>query len=535
MAPTASTRSPAVAGLASQQAQRRRTFAIISHPDAGKTTLTEKLLLYAGAVAEAGQVKARRNRRAVVSDWMQLERERGISVTATALRFSFGEVTFNLLDTPGHRDFSEDTQRVLAAADSAVILLDAAKGIEAQTLELFRVAQERRIPLITFANKLDRPALEPLALLDQIEAELGIKPAPVTWPVGMGDEFSGVVDRRDGSFHRFTRTPRGSRPAEEERIERSQVHPDGDPNWSGAEEELALLDAVGAGLDPDAHLAGDSTPVFFGSALSNFGVRLLLDALVDLAPPPAPRPVAGGGRRELDAPFSGQVFKLQTNLDPRHRDRLAYIRVCSGRFERGMKVTSARTGKALTMSYAHQLFGQERHTLDEAFPGDVVGLINPGALRVGDTLYAGPPVAYPPVRTLVPERFAFARNRDTARHKQFRRGLAQLHEEGVVHLLHEPDVGPQAPILAGFGAMQFEVAAHRMANEFGAEIGLDYAPWGVARRTDAPGADAVRSWTRGRILAAASGDPVAVFRDEFELQRFQREHPEAVLDRFLSD
>ena len=521
--------------MPSRQAERRRTFAIISHPDAGKTTLTEKLLLYAGAVTEAGQVKARRNRRAVVSDWMQLERERGISVTASALRFSFGEVTFNLLDTPGHRDFSEDTQRVLAAADSAVMLLDAARGIEAQTLELFRVARERRIPLITFVNKLDRPALEPLALLDEIEAELGIKPTPVTWPVGTGEEFSGVVDRRDGSFHRFTRTPRGSRPAGEERIDPADVRSDGDPNWVAAEEELALLDAVGAGGDGRGHLAGDSTPVFFGSALSNFGVRLLLDTLVELAPSPAPRADAAGVGRDLDAPFSGQVFKLQANLDPRHRDRLAFIRVCSGRFERGMKVTNARTGKALTMSYAHELFGQERQTLDEAFPGDVVGLINPGDLHIGDTLYVGPPVAYPPVRTLVPERFAFARNGDTARYKQFRRGLAQLHEEGVVHLLHEPDVGPQAPILAGFGAMQFEVASFRMANEFGAEIALEPANWKVGRRTDAAGAEAVRSWPRGRILETLGGATIVVLRDEFDLERFRRDHPGMTLDRFLSD
>ncbi len=516
----------------SELASRRRTFAIISHPDAGKTTLTEKLLLYAGAVAEAGQVRARRNRRDVVSDWMEVERERGISVTSTALRFEFLDTTFNLIDTPGHRDFSEDTFRVLAAADSAVMLLDAAKGIEEQTLKLFQVARERRIPLITFINKLDRPSQEPLALLDQIERELGLKPAPVTWPVGDADRFRGVIDRRDGSFHRFTRAPGGSTPAQEERVQAEAVG-DRDELWRSAEEEVALLDAVGARLSLPEYLSGSATPVFFGSALSNFGVRLLLHALVKLAPAPSPRPSSNGGARPLDAPFSGQVFKLQANLDPRHRDRLAFVRVCSGRFERGAQATIARTGKTVTMNYAHELFGQERQTIDRAYPGDVVGLVTSSDLRVGDTVHAGEPVSFPVFRVLAPERFARARSRDNARYKQFRAGLEQLAQEGVVHVFHEPAIGPQSPILAGIGPMQFEVASYRMQNEFGAEIALEPVDWRISRRIDDEGAEAIRAWTRGSVLEDQAGTMVAVFRDQFELRALQPRPPGCGVGRLL--
>ena len=533
MAITPSTQAPARAGSPSAEASRRRTFAIISHPDAGKTTLTEKLLLYAGAVAEAGQVKARRRRREVVSDWMELERERGISVTSTALRFEVRGTRFNLIDTPGHRDFSEDTFRVLAAADSAVMLLDAAKGIEEQTLKLFQVARERRIPLITFVNKLDRPSLEPLALTDEIERELGVRATPVTWPVGSADRFRGVIDRRRRILHRFTRTPGGTKRAPEEQVRLDKVG-DRDDDWRAAEEELALLDAVGAELSLPAYLAAEATPVFFGSALSNFGVRLLLEALVELAPSPQPRPVSEGGSRPLDAPFSAQVFKLQANLDRRHRDRLAFVRVCSGRFQRGTKAVNPRTGEAVTMSYAHELFGQDRVTIEEAFPGDVVGLVSGGDVRVGDTLYESEPVTFPTFRIPAPERFAAARNRDTGRYKQFRRGLGQLEQEGVVHVLHRPEVGAQSPILAGIGPMQFEVAAYRMEHEFGAEVELEPLGWRCARRIEAGDADAIRGFTWGEVLVDGAGTHLAVFKSEFQLERFARDHPEVALDELIA-
>lgn len=515
------------------EARRRRAFAIISHPDAGKTTLTEKLLLYAGAVAEAGQVKARRNRRGAVSDWMEMERERGISVSSTALRFELDGHVFNLLDTPGHRDFSEDTLRVLSAADSAVILLDAAKGVEEQTLKLFEVARERRIPLVTFVNKLDRPGREALALIDEIEAELGLRPTPVTWPVGPAGDFRGVVDRRDGAFHRFTRTAGGARIGAEERLDGSQAAAEEGDCWSTAEEELGLLDAVGASLDLDSYLRGDSTPVFFGSALTNFGVRLLLVALAELAPPPGPRRGADDRDRAVDDPFSGLVFKVQANLDPRHRDRLAFVRVCSGRFERGMKATNARTGRPLTMTYAHELFAQQRETVDEAYAGDIVGIVNASELRVGDTLFSGEEIAFPPLPMLTPDHFARLRNRDTGRYKQFHRGLEQLEREGVVHVLHEPELGTQAPVLGGAGPMQFELARHRLEREFGASVELEPIAWSVSRRLDAAGAEAVARSVGGSVLAGAEGLILAVFRDRFALGRFERDHPGVTLDPFM--
>jgi len=515
------------------QAARRRTFAIISHPDAGKTTLSEKLLLYAGAVAEAGAVKARRNRRGAVSDWMQMERERGISVSSTALRFEFADHIFNLLDTPGHRDFSDDTLRVLSAADSALILLDAAKGIEEQTLKLFQVARERRIPLITFVNKYDRPGLEPLALLDEIEAELGLRPTPVTWPVGLAGQFRGVVDRRDGTFHRFGHSPGGATVSLEERLEASQAASEEGEDWERAEEELGLLDAVGARLDRREYLDGEATPVYFGSALSNFGVRLLLHSLIEVAPPPGARLGSDGEPRSIEAPFSGLVFKVQANLDPRHRDRLAFVRVCSGRFERGMKAINARTGKPLAMNYAHEVFGQQRETLDDAVPGDVVGLVNAGDLRVGDSLFVGEPVRFPPIRTLTPDNFARVRIRDTARYKQFKRGLNQLAEEGVVHVLHESELGAQAPVLAGAGPMQFEVAGHRLEHEFGAQVAIERLDWTVSRRI-LSGPDP-RSIYRlnGRVLERGDGMVMAVFRHQFELERFERDHPAVELAQFM--
>ena len=525
---TARAAAPAAgASLVAEQAARRRTFAIISHPDAGKTTLTEKLLLYAGAVDEAGAVKARRGRRAATSDWMELERRRGISITSTVLRFEHAGTVFNLLDTPGHRDFSEDTLRTLAAADSAVMLLDAAKGVEPQTRRLFEVARERGIPLVAFVNKYDRPGLEPLAMVDHLHETLGLEPAPVTWPVGIPGDFRGVVDRRNGVFHRFTRTAGGAGMAPEELVEPAVAEREEGVVWEAASEELQLLDAVGA---PSA----GGTPVFFGSASWNFGVRLLLDALVAIAPAAGPRRTADGDDRPVHAPFSGLVFKVQANMDPRHRDRIAFVRVCSGRFERGMRAINARTGRPFALSYAHEVFGQDRAVVDEAYPGDVVGVVNAGDLLVGDTLYVEQPVRYPRIPVLAPEHFRTVHNRDSGRHKQFRRGLAQLEQEGVIHLLRREHTGDPVPIIAGVGPMQFEVAVERLAGEFGVDVRLDALDWGVARRTDAEGARAILARARdAEVLVRTDGTPLALFRNEFMLQRFAERHPEVTLDRFL--
>jgi peptide chain release factor 3 len=476
------------------EASTRRTFAIISHPDAGKTTLTEKFLLYSGAVREAGAVQSRKQAKAATSDWMELEKTRGISISSTVLHFAYDRWRFNLLDTPGHADFSEDTYRTLCAADAAVMVLDIAKGIEPQTLKLFRVCRDRGIPIVTFVNKCDRPGKPPLELMDEIAEQIGLEPIPLTWPVADGQDFAGIVDRRTGELVKFDRTPGGSTIGDEERVPLEKAEPDGTPpdRWQAAMEELELLDALGIDLDLEAFRAGRQTPVFFGSALSNFGVRLLLEGFANLAPSPAPRPDEDGQHHDLDEPFSAFVFKIQANMDPKHRDRIAFLRVCSGRFERGMAATSARTGRTHTLKYSHNLFAQNRETVDAAVPGDVVGIVNATDLTIGDTLHAGRLVRYPAIPTFAPEHFAAVRNRDPGRSKQFRSGLSQLDEEGVVQVLRRPDYGDQEPIFGAVGPLQFEVAQHRMAGEFGCEIGLTPAPYRLARQVDPVHAEALR-------------------------------------------
>jgi peptide chain release factor 3 len=519
----------------SEEAARRRTFAIISHPDAGKTTLTEKFLLYGGAVQSAGAVKARGERRRVTSDWMEMEQKRGISITSTVLQFPYRDHVLNLLDTPGHRDFSEDTYRVLAAADAAVMVLDAAKGIEPQTLKLFEVCRERGLPLLTFINKWDRPGREPLELLDQVEAQLDIVPAPVTWPVGIAGDFRGVVDRRDGRYVRFTRSARGATEAGEEVLDAAQASTVEGDTWAAAVDELALLDEVGHHADPERFAKGEVSPVFFGSALTNFGVRLLLDAVVDVAPAPTPRDDVAGVPRPLDAPFSAFAFKVQANMDPSHRDRIAFVRVCSGRFERGMVVTHEPTGRPFATKYAHSVFGQERDTLDEAWPGDVIGLVNATDVRVGDALYLDEPVEFPRLPEFAPEHFQVARVRDAGRFKQFRRGIAQLDEEGVVQVLRDPDLGDQAPMLAAVGPMQFEVALHRLEHEFGAPTELGATSWRVARRTDEASTAGLRALQGVAVYLRADGTRYALFESAYWLARVEQDHPELVLDRLLAE
>ena len=516
-------------------AAHRRTFAIISHPDAGKTTLTEKFLLYGGAVQEAGQVKARGERRRARSDWMELEQKRGISITSAVLQFPYRDAVLNLLDTPGHRDFSEDTYRVLAAADAAIMVLDAAKGIEPQTLKLFEVCRERNLPLLTFVNKWDRPGRDPLELLDQVEAHLAIVPTPVTWPVGIAGDFRGVVDRRTGDYVRFTRTARGATEAGEERVPADVAATEEGAAWLAASDEMGLLDEVGAHAAPDRFHKGEVTPVFFGSALTNFGVRLLLDAVVDLAPSPEPRDDVEGRPRALDAPFSAFAFKVQANMDPSHRDRIAFVRVCSGRFERGMVVTHGPTGKPFATKYAHSVFGQERDTIDEAWPGDVIGLVNATDVTVGDALYLDQPVAFPRLPEFAPEHFVVARVKDTGRFKQFRRGIAQLDEEGVVQVLRDEDLGDQAPMLAAVGPMQFEVASHRLEHEFGAPTELSPTTWRVARRTDEGSTPDLRSMQGVAVYARADGTRYALFESPYWLARVEADHPALTLEKLVAE
>ncbi len=538
--PDASSSVPASKAAGSRvlaEAARRRAFAVISHPDAGKSTLTEALALHASAITQAGAVHGKAGRRGVTSDWMALERDRGISVTSAALRFDYHGMVLNLLDTPGHADFSEDTYRVLSAVDCAVMLLDSAKGLEPQTLKLFDVCRSRAVPVITFVNKWDRPGREPLELLDEIEQRIGLRPAPVNWPVGVAGDFRGLIERSTGEYTVFTRTPGGAGRALEARLDaEAAAARDGDA-YAAAREELALLDEVyGAGVDMSSFLAGVSSPVLFGAALPNFGVHYLLDAVTELAPPPAMRDDIKGEPRPVDAPFSGLVFKVQANMDPAHRDRVAFVRVCSGRFERGMVLIHAATGRPFATKYAQAMFGQDRETVEVAFPGDVIGLVNATALRPGDTLYAAEaPVEFPPIPSFAPEHFAVVRGKDAGKQKQFRRGIEQLDTEGVVQVLASDLRGDQAPVLAAVGPLQFDVVLHRLEFEFGARAELDHLDYTLARRTDAEGARALAGQRAVEVLTRRhDGAVLALFGDKWRLGQVQREYPGILLEPLIA-
>ncbi len=521
------------AEIINDQAARRRTFAIISHPDAGKTTLTEKFLLYSGVVAQAGSVKARSGGKSARSDWMTMEQDRGISIASTVLQFDYRDHVVNLLDTPGHRDFSEDTYRVLAAVDAAVMVLDAAKGIEAQTLKLFEVCKARNMPILTFVNKWDRPGREPLELMDQIEDLIGLQTTPITWPVGPGGDFRGVIDRRSGDFVRFTRTSRGATEAPEEIVSAGEAASDEGDAWEHAHEEVMLLDEIGATHDPKTFLAGETSPLFVGSALTNFGVRHLLDSIIDLAPQPAARETIDGAYRPIEEPFSAFVFKVQANMDPSHRDRVAFMRINSGHFERGMQVTHERLQKAFSTKFATTVFGADRDTVEEGFPGDVIGLVNASDLRIGDTLYAGDRVAFPPIPRFEPELFWSARALDVSKTKQFRKGLDQLDEEGVVQVLRDLDAPTASPVLGAVGQMQFEVFAHRLEHEFGAKVELSPTSWAVARRTDAETAEKVRQLRGTRVLGSLDGTMFALFDSTGRLARTLADNPDWLLERVV--
>ena len=517
------------------EASRRRTFAVISHPDAGKSTLTEALALHAEVIDAAGAVHGKSGRRGVTSDWMEMERRRGISITSAVLQFEYRDHVVNLLDTPGHGDFSEDTYRVLAAVDAAVMLLDAAKGLEPQTLKLFDVCRSRQIPVLTFVNKWDRPGREPLELLDEVEQTIGLRPMPVTWPVGVAGEFRGLVECATGEFTRFRRTAGGATRAEAEVVPAERAAAEESLHWPAAQDELALLREIGAEFDEKAFLAGTATPVLFGAALPNIGVARLLDALVDLAPAPTARPDEHSTPRRLDAPMSGLVFKVQAGMDPSHRDRMAYVRVCSGRFERGMVLTHAATGRPFPTKYAQSMFGQQRTTLEDAFPGDIVGLVNATALRPGDTLHDGDPVTFPTIPSFAPEHFAVARCADTGRFKQFRRGVEALDDEGVVQVLRSDLRGDQAPVLAAVGPLQFEVVTARLEAEFRCPIVLEPLPYSLARRTDADGEEVLARQSEVEVLARRSdGALLALFPTPWRLQTVQRKYPELRLDPLLA-
>ena len=506
----------------------RRTFAIISHPDAGKTTLTEKLLLYGGALHMAGSVRTKGGGRHTASDWMEIEKQRGISVSSSVLQFDYKGRHLNLLDTPGHNDFSEDTYRTLSAADTALMLIDCVKGVEPQTIKLFQVCRMRGIPIVTFINKMDRDGKDPFELLDEIERVLGIPCSPANWPVGSGDLFAGVYDRWHKSLLLFEEGSRSQRIGmhEGEWDDADLVAWVGANRLNKAREDLELLETAGTAFDREKFLAGQMTPVFFGSAMTNCGLAPLLDKFVDLAPPPRIR-LTTTGTLEPDVPnFSGFVFKIQANMDPQHRDRIAFLRICSGRFVRGMDVKHVRTGKTLSLSRSVQFMAQERTVVDEAYSGDIVGLWDPGILRIGDSLCDGTPVEFEGIPRFSPEHFVRVRLHDPLKRKQLKKGLDQLSEEGAVQLFFDRLRLERDPILGAVGVLQFEVIEHRLLTEYGVRIGFDRLPYRYARWLEGPEINHDKFELPGRQsrVIDVEGRPLVLFETEWLLRRAEEEN-----------
>ncbi|MBX3027931.1 peptide chain release factor 3 [bacterium] len=513
------------------EAGRRRTFAIISHPDAGKTTLTEKLLLYGGAVRLAGSVKQRRAERHATSDWMALERERGISIATSVMQFPYRGFQLNLLDTPGHNDFSEDTYRTLAAADCAVMLIDSAKGVEPQTIKLFQVCRARQLPIVTFINKLDRHGREPLDLLDEIERVLDMPCTPLNWPIGAGPEFQGVYDRE---HHRLLRFERGESASHRAVMQASDLDDAALRQAIGAHahqqllDEIALLHGAGTTFDLATFRAGHLSPVFFGSALTNFGIEPFLDRFLDLAPPPQPRHTAAGDVGPEAPFFSGFVFKIQANMDPQHRDRIAFVRIVSGRFTRGMDVVHVRTGKSLNLNKSLQLRAQERTLIEEAFPGDIVGLWDPGVLRIGDTLSEDRTVQFDGIPRFSPERFVRVVLTEPFKRKQLKKGLDQLAEEGVVQVFFDRHRLEREPVLGAVGQLQFEVMQYRLKHEYNVDVRLEPLKFQHARWIGNPDfdPDEFERASGATCLVDIEQRPLVLFETDFRLQRALANHPE---------
>jgi len=510
--------------LASEIA-RRRAFAIISHPDAGKTTLTEKLLLYGGAIDRAGSVKGRERGTMAQSDWMSIEQERGISVTSAAMQFEYKGFAVNLLDTPGHQDFSEDTYRALTAADSVVMLLDCAKGVEEQTKKLFRVANERKLPIFTFINKLDRPGREPIELIDEVEELFGLSAVPMTWPIGSGPDFKGVYVRATGQIQVFEKTKAGQRArllgqgglddAEIRELLTEDEH-------RRLKDDVELMDTVLPAFDRDAFLAGRQSPMFFGSAINNFGVSEFLDEFLSLAPSPGARPQKDGDDIEPESAFTAFIFKVQANMNKAHRDRVAFARVVSGHFERGMDALHVREKKTIKLNYPHMFFGREREIVDEAFPGDILGLINPGMFRVGDVLSAQGPVNFHAVPRFSPEEFTSIRLADPGARKGFLKGIQQIAEEGVVQVFW-PRGGAPLPILGAVGKLQFEVLQHRLNDEYACAVLLESRNFQMVRWLLGGWPEPNRYW--GELAEDGDGNPVILFENDWQRRTTAEKNP----------
>jgi peptide chain release factor 3 len=511
-----------------KQAARRRTFAIISHPDAGKTTLTEKLLLSGGAIDLAGAVRGRKGQRHATSDWMAMEQERGISMTSSVLQFEHAGCVLNLLDTPGHEDFSEDTYRTLFAVDSAIMVLDAAKGIEPQTRKLFEVCRRRRIPLITFINKLDQPCRDPLGLLDEIEQTLAIRAAPINWPVGTGPDFAGLYDL---GLKRFVSGDHVANEGDEGLDEKGHARFLGRVR-SGImdvfRQDLGLIVGLDLDrLDMERFRSGTQTPVLFGSALKDTGVRPLLEALVGLAPPPGTRTTTSGEVSPDSPEFSGLVFKIQANMDPRHRDRVAFVRICSGRFSRDMEVYNPRLDRTLRAARLHRFFAREREMVDQAFPGDIVGLINPGLIQLGDTLTGGSDFRFDPIPRFPPECAAYLRETDASRRKRLDRGLDQLEEEGVLQVFRLARNASPRPLVAVVGELQLDLVQSRLRTEYNVETERTRLEYRITRwlHGDPEAIAALELPATGSQLAYdRQGRPIVLFQSEWQLAHAVRDN-----------
>jgi peptide chain release factor 3 len=504
-----------------KEIDRRRTFGIISHPDAGKTTLTEKLLHLGGAIHEAGAIKARKARRHATSDWMTMEKERGISITSSVMQFPYKGRQVNLLDTPGHKDFSEDTYRVLTAVDSVIMVIDAASGVENQTQKLMEVCRMRGVPILTFINKMDREGLPPLDLMGDIEDTLGIECAPLSWPVGQGRRFRGAYDLYDNELHLFSKA---DQEGEHRRIAIQDLDdPELDDVLGEQADELRfnveLVEEAGNEYVLDKYLAQEQTPVFFGSALNDFGVQALLDAFVEIAPSPQPRPTTTREVSPYEEDFSGVVFKIQANMDPNHRDRLAFVRVCSGRFEPGMTAQHQRTGESMRINRATTFMAEEREGAETAYPGDIIGIHNTGGLKIGDTLTGGPAIRFTGVPSFAPEHFKKVRLDDPFKSKHLKKGLKQLSEEGAVQAFR-PLIGNDF-VLGAVGVLQFDVTVARLRDEYGVDVHLDAANCGAARWVEGDEKDlqAFESQNESDLARDMEGRLTYLAKNDWWLQR----------------
>lgn len=509
------------------EVEKRRTFAIISHPDAGKTTLTEKLLLFGGAIRLAGTVKGRKASRHATSDWMEIEKQRGISVTSSVMQFDYEGNRVNILDTPGHQDFSEDTYRTLTAADSAVMLIDSAKGVEAQTKKLFQVCRKRGIPIFTFVNKMDREGRDPFELLEELEEVLGIRSYPMNWPIGSGKRFCGVYDRMKTQLELFQGDDHTNISVRKVEGYRDPLVHDiaGDYMHQRLCEDLELLDVAGDPLDMEKVLRGELTPVFFGSAINNFGVQTFLENFLQMAPKPEPRNSTAGEIMPTEERFSGFIFKIQANMNPAHRDRVAFLRIVSGKFERGMSVKHVRVGKDIKLSQPQQFLAQDRDIVETAYPGDIIGLFDPGIFRIGDSLCQGSEIIFEELPTFSPELFCKVTVKNALKHKQYQKGIDQLTEEGTIQVFRT--IGFEDIILGVVGQLQFEVFEHRMKAEYGVDVQLHRMNYQFARWLVGDSIDPAKFRINSQLVKDKKDNYVALFENEYALRTSMEKNPTA--------